>query len=141
MSRYEKHTWQAGNCSFVMVLGRSTYSVAVHDGEGNRIAWSGRNWGLSLTDALSMACYTGERKEANSAIGYLFNRIDYYVDCPGISDLWRAAVYIGEPACIADRARRRNHDAYREIYDAKRYSRGWQAFDPARDYVTESVHV
>lgn len=139
MTTYQKHTWQAGHCRFVMVLSRSTYSVAVLDSAGNRIEWTGRKWGLSLTDALSMACYTGKPEGASSAIGYLFNRIDWYLDCPGIADLWRAAVYIGEPACIADRARRLQREAWRARYHEKRFSGGWQAFDAGRDYVGESA--
>jgi hypothetical protein len=138
-SRYQKHTWQAGACRFVMVLGQSTYSVAVLDSAGNRIRWTGRKWGLSLTDALSAACYVGDARKADSAIWYLFaNILRGCTACPGITDLWRAAVYIGEPACVADRARRLNHEAWRARYHEKRFSGGWQAFDASRDYIGES---
>lgn len=98
MARYEKHVFRApGGIEFRIVLGRSTYSVAVHDRAGRRIEWSGRNWGPSLTDALMMACYRGEPSGAKAAIAYLFTRIDGYADSPGIRDLWRASEYIGRP--------------------------------------------
>ncbi len=89
--RYRTFDWHVGQLRFRIVLGNSTYSVALFDATGDRIAWSGRHWGCSLTDALAMACHTGDPSRAASAIWFLFGRIDYYVDGPGIIDLWRAA--------------------------------------------------
>ena len=94
---YQIHHFDAPcGVTFRLVLGRSTYSIDARDKHGKRIAWTGRRWGASLTDALSMAAYTGETERAKSAIWYLFARLDYYVFCPGIIDLWRAATYRGE---------------------------------------------
>lgn len=77
--------------TFKLVLGNSSYSIAAFDAEGCRIAWSGRKWGPSLTDALSRAVYKNEPSYASSALWFLFGRIDGYLDGPGILDLWEAS--------------------------------------------------
>lgn len=123
-ARYQRHTWQAGQLQFQIVLGRSTYSVALHGPDGKRLAWSGRNWGPSLTGALAMACYTGESDRAASALRFLFARIDGYLDWPGVCDLWRAARYIGE----TEKARHLRFQPYRDAMAAAkalRFSGGW----------------
>jgi len=100
-SPYQTHYFDApSGVTFRLVLSRATYSVAAFDRDGRRIYWSGRHWGASLTDALSAACYHGEPLMAASAIWFLFGRIDYYRDRPGILDLWAAAIYRGEPAGV-----------------------------------------
>lgn len=92
MARYTHATFSAPcGVTFKLVLGNSTYSVAAFDRDGNRFAWSGRKWGRSLTDALVMAVYKGEPSEAESAIWFLFGRIDRYADRPGVLDLWLAS--------------------------------------------------
>jgi hypothetical protein len=97
---YKHHSWRTPcGHEFRVVLGRTTYSVALHDPRGKRIEWSGRNWGPSLTDALMMACYVGDRTHADAAIHYLFTRID--PDFEGnrrwVRDLWDTATYVGRP--------------------------------------------
>jgi len=127
---YETHHFDAPcGISFKVTLSRSTYSVAAFDRTGRRIAWTGRNWGPSLTDALSMACYTGEPLRASSGLWFLFRRIDYYRDCPGILDLWTAAIYRGEPASVRRERFQPYHEAMRRAHDL-RFGGGWSA---ARD--------
>lgn len=117
VTRYTTHHFDAPcGVTFKVVLGRSTYSVAAFDCTGRRIAWSGRNWGPSLTDALSTAAYHGEPLEAASGIWFLFGRIDYYLDRPGLLDLWDAAIYRGEPAAVTHA----RFEPYREAMAAAR---------------------
>lgn len=92
MAKFDRYTFLApAGVRFELVLSRSTYSVAVYDRDGDRIAWSGRNWGTSLTDALSMAGYANDPARAAGGMWYLFGRIDGYHDGPSIVDLWKAS--------------------------------------------------
>lgn len=91
---YETHYFDApAGVTFKIVLGRATYSIAAFDRDGDRIAWTGRNWGPALTDSLMMAAYYGEPLRASSGLRFCFG------DSLNLVDLWEASVYRGAPAC------------------------------------------
>lgn len=100
MARFETVWFEAPlGFAFKLVLSSATYSIALYDAAGERLEFSGRQWGPSVTDALAMAGYTGEPLRASSAMHHNFARIDHYRGCPGILDLWKASAPREIPKC------------------------------------------
>lgn len=123
---FTKHTWRApAGYRFEFAISHSSYLVEIYKGD-QLIEHSGRDgrrpqWGAALTDSLSSSCYTGNPERARSAIGFLFNRIDkgFEGDRTLYSDLFAAAVYVGETGKQRNERWQRFRDAERRARDLR----------------------
>lgn len=89
-----RHIFSVGKLHFVTRATFSTgnYSVHLFGPLNAKLAFQ-KGWGYSGVDALDAAAYYKDPSRAAGLITYLFTRIDGYLDCPGIRDLWLASTY------------------------------------------------
>jgi hypothetical protein len=86
----QTHTWVSGNFTFKIITGNSASGISVYV-KNKRIAHDRFSWGPSRCDALKRANYMNDPLYAESVMHFLFKRIDYYVDGPGLLDAWKHA--------------------------------------------------
>lgn len=91
------HSFTVGKLRFVVraTMRTGNYAVSLFDKSGKRIAHE-KGWGPSGCDVLDAAAYYKDPAKAEGLIAFLFARIDGYLDCPGIRELWLASTYEGK---------------------------------------------